>query len=209
MANSTFGAIGSDITLGASQSVRRNSANNAFEAFTTSNDPVTLAAGAYLIAPVEQYTAANVGCTVAANNDVQVFGFVPKATISVTAIVFDVQVLLNGGLCSIGIYDAAGTTKLIDTGTKSTTSTGVQTASISPAVTLYGNTFYWFAFAIDNTTAAIRGIISPVTGVLNILNGSTVYMGKAANAATSGALPSSLGAISSQNRGIPMVKLQG
>lgn len=37
MADSTFGAIGSDITLSTSQSVRRNSANNAFEAFTPGN----------------------------------------------------------------------------------------------------------------------------------------------------------------------------
>lgn len=43
MADSTFGAIGSDITLSTSQSVRRNSANNAFEAFTpaTGNGSVT------------------------------------------------------------------------------------------------------------------------------------------------------------------------
>lgn len=107
---------------------------------------------------------------------------------------------------SFGIYSADGNTRHITSGAVSTASTGVKSVTLGAAVTLVPE-FYWFAYSSDNASVRWRGIdLTNYTW----FNGGTVQYGVAANAASAGVLPSTLGGVSAPTYGpVATCKLQG
>jgi hypothetical protein len=120
----------------------------------------------------------------------------------------------SGRTFSFAIYDAAGTTKLVDSGTFASSASAVTLTNTFTGVTLSpGN--YWFAWTNSTaTTMAVTGLPWSTTGTAPsqaaFLNTVNTYYGHGSNTATSGAMPSSLGTITADttlytNGGIPFV----
>jgi len=102
---------------------------------------------------------------------------------------------------SLGIYDAAGTTRLVTTGsiTGAGASLTQKSVSITPVTLTAG--VYWFAFTADATgLITIEGMpFTSTSQFLAMFNNTNTYFGVSGNAATAGVLPSSLGTITAQN----------
>lgn len=107
---------------------------------------------------------------------------------------------------SFGIYTADGATRSITSGAISTASTGVKSVTLGAAVTLTPG-FYWFTYTSDNASVRWRGIdLTNYTW----FNGGTVQYGVAANAASAGVLPATLGGVSAPTYNVVATcKLQG
>lgn len=147
----------------------------------------------YLILPWlgNSGTAAGIGVA----DQVRCFRFSPAQNIIVAAIDFQIQVGSAGDSASVGIYDATGATLLIDSGPKSTTSSGAHhTTAVSPAVTLLAGTVYLYAWTADDTGPTLVSIAASVV-LQNMINGTTANIFTAANASTAGQLPASTGAL--------------
>lgn len=164
--------------------------------------------GGYYLPPANQVPTSNVSVTVSANNQVRTVAFVPPVDVPVNSIHFNLVTASAGGLCGVGVYSGDGNTKLIDSGAKSTTSTGVQSTTLGATVTLKAGTLYFLAYTADNTTAALTGLVAQLTNATNVLNTGTVQTGIAANSSASGVLPTTLGTITASNIGLAFVKLQ-
>lgn len=137
-------------------------------------------------------TSVSAGIVVAANNAVRAFQFVLPFRLVVGKITFEVTTTVGSSLVDVGIYDAAGTTKLVSTGAVDTSTGTFKSTSISPAVTLAPGVYY-LAVTSNDTTVQLRRI-SGDSNVQNSLNNNTVKKaGTATNSSTSGVLPSSLG----------------
>lgn len=160
----------------------------------------------YLMLPSE-FTAGTPSSTpVGANNQVRAQRIYIDRRITFANLYFEVMTASAGGNCAVAVYNAAGTTKLIDSGAISTTATGMKTTAVS--ITL-DKGYYWFAWTADNTTAAFRGLPQSVNWT-PIQNEGTVHAGTAANASVAGAMPATLGVISAvSGMNVPIVKLQG
>ena len=109
----------------------------------------------------------------------------------------------SGKTATLGIYDINGN-KLIDTGTFSLT-TAAPTALTNSFTQVYlpAGTYY---FAMSNTAAANALNVYTNMGQWQTLfeNTSVVKMGTAANAASSGVLPQTLGAITPATASVVM-----
>lgn len=125
----------------------------------------------------------------------QVFQFVLPFMITVRRITINVTTLLAASTVTMGIYSADGTTKLVDSGTFDSSTTGVKTNTITPVV-LPANPYYFAQSASSNATVTV--VSSNTFGTfINFLNAQAVKkVGTAANPAIAGVLPASLGAVS-------------
>jgi hypothetical protein len=165
------------------------------------------ASGSYNLPPFGLIPGSNISATVTANQ-VKAIAYIQRGTITINSVHFFVSTLFSGGLCSVGVYNGAGTSKLIDSGAKSTTSTGIQSTTLGSPVTLTDGTVYILAYTCDNATAAIAGSVTLVSNAGSVMNAGTTTVGTTANASASGVLPSALGAISGTTISVPFVKLQ-
>lgn len=145
-------------------------------------------------------------------NLVRAFRFFLPHGLVVAKLTVQISTLFSGGLCSVGIYSADGNTKLIDSGTISTTTTGIKDVTLGATVSLPVG-FYWFAWTQDNTTSRFAGDGFNNVNVIALYNGaSTTQMGDAANSSSSGVLPSTLGTVTgvgTASTPVPVCKLQG
>ena len=146
------------------------------------------------------------GAVVGANNQVRVLRFPIPIAIVVTSLHAYLSVASAGGVGDLGIFSSDGNTKHFSIGGVSTTSIGVKSATFGAVVLPRG--MYWMAWTFDNTTAAWEGQgFAATAGAL--INGSTTQMGTAANAASTGVLPTTLGSISAAVFAFPIMKVQG
>lgn len=127
-------------------------------------------------------------------NQVLAFQFTLPIAITVSRVSVTIVGVSSSNFASVGIYNAAGTTKLIDSGTFSTTTATTLTNTITPVTLTPG--VYWYAHTSNVTAATGAGLTNPSgTPIAPLLGAHTPRVGTAANASSAGVLPSSLGAI--------------
>lgn len=155
--------------------------------------------GPGLIAPVGSTTVATASFVPSGANGVYATQFILQDTFTIRKVTVNVTNPAFGGLCSVGIYSADRTTKLLDSGTFDGGTTGVHTNTIS-AVTLTPGT-YWLAQTGTSSSISTLASASLSNDQRDLMNAVYVKAGLAANAATVGVLPGSLGIVSSANFG--------
>lgn len=162
---------------------------------------------AHWLFPLGSWFGSTVNNVITSANQVRTARVHLPFRITVNSIHFNIAVAVAGGLCSVGIYSDDGNTLLIDSGVKSTTSTGLASTTLAAPVTLAPG-WYWIAYTCDNASSAISGA-SGSTAVSPVLNGATTHVGAAANTSSAGVLPATLGTISASSVvGVPYVNIQ-
>ncbi len=128
--------------------------------------------------------------------------------LTVASVHIEIVTTSAGALASVGIYSAEGSNLLVDSGTFSCTTAGLKSNTLGAAVEL-GPGWYYYAFTVTDTTASFRAEASGLN-IQTVLNGGTVQRGQAANSASSGVLPATLGTVSDvAYTNTPMAKFQG
>jgi hypothetical protein len=148
---------------------------------------------------------------VALANQVYAVQFVLPFKIKMTKASFIDAASASGAHLSFGIYDAAGTTKLVDTGVFTSSAVFAGNTLTFGSVTLNPG-IYWFAWTTDNSGKNLEGIQFNSTAQFfsQFFNFVHPHYALAGNASTTGSLPSSLGTLTAQNTiissaGIPLV----
>lgn len=192
---SAFSANSATVTIQASTTAQ--TVNNNFFASGGGVANINTADQGFVISTAEMgyvnATAAN-NAVVAVGQEVRVYQIVLPKMITVSKVTISVQALVASSTITVGIYSPDGNTKLLDSGTFDGGSTGVKTNTITP-VTLNPGTYFFAQSASTQTTLTVGGV--GLQGTLgSILNNQTVKkVGLAANSATAGVLPSTLGTI--------------
>lgn len=160
-------------------------------------------AGDYLLLPTPIGTIGTANVNPA--NQVRVYRFRHNARLLVTRLAFAIATASSGGFASVGLYNADGTTLLIDSGPQSTTSGGTLELENPADYDLVPGT-YILAWTADNVTATLRTMALDAN-LATLINAGEVEIGTAANASTAGQLPGTLGALTGANVAIATVKL--
>lgn len=163
---------------------------------------ISVADQGYFIGPnlTQAGLATSTGAVVSAGQQVRACQFVLPWRQKVTSMTITVVGTVGSSTITTGIYDAAGTTKLIDSGTFDGGSATTQKNTITP-VTI-GPGAFWFAQSASTQTTLTATVVQSAAGMATVINNDTNKLcGQAANAATAGVLPSSLGAITGTNYG--------
>lgn len=137
-------------------------------------------------------------------NEAYVHLFFLARAITISKVTIDITTTAVG-LCSVGIYSAAGT-KLVDSGTFNTASGGVTTnfinggSSGSPVFVTLEPGWYYQLWTTDTASNGFEYFSVSAVNIINILNKNGVRVGTAANT-TSGAQPTSLGTVTAASAG--------
>lgn len=136
-------------------------------------------------------------------NNVMAFQFVLHDTYTIGHVIFAAASSWTGSHFSAAIYNAAGTTKLIDSGAQTPSSAVKVTVALGSAVTLSPGV-YWFAQTADAATSTLQlnswgGTSSTATlafwsSFWNGLSANPKFI-VAGNASAAGVMPSSLGTL--------------
>ena len=127
-------------------------------------------------------------------DQVRVHAFVLPFRATVTKVVTETTILEASSLYSVGIYNADGTTLLIDSGTFNGASTGIKQNTIT-AVTLEPGP-YLFAQTANTTTTLVVRIFSIGSTIGALLNGTGITsVATCANSSSAGVLPATTGAL--------------
>ena len=129
-------------------------------------------------------------------NVVRVHQFVLTSSWTIRKLALEVTTLSVSNNISFGLYNAVGTTLLLNSGLIDATTTGAKTVTLGAAVNLTPGV-YWYAYTATDNVVQARSWTPVNTQVA--LNANVVRHGTAANAATAGALPASLGVITTGN----------
>lgn len=173
-------------------------------------DATASGSAAYCL-PLAAYGGNTGNAVVASANQVRVLRLVMPITLTVTSIHFECVTAAAGSSSSVGIYNNDGTSLLIDSGAISTATTGIKSATLAAAKTLTRNIMYYVAFTTTSLSVVLRGRDLVVSNVIaSLVNGDgSLHLGTAANSATAGVLPSSLGTITAVAVNMAEFKLQG
>ena len=158
----------------------------------------------YVLLPAE-YPSATSTAGIGSANQVRVFRFYLAADLTVNRIAFRFGAQ-SGNNCAVGVYSDDGNTKLIDSGAIAIVANTLSDIALGAPVALTAG-HYWLAYTMDNTTPTIH-VVTLATAIRTVLNATTVQTGTAANASASAVLPATLGAITSADVSVPVVKLQ-
>jgi hypothetical protein len=135
----------------------------------------------------------NTGPANAGANEVRVYQFVLPYAVTINKVTVTVSTSAAGA-ADVGIYNSAGTRLLYTNGGINTGSQTTQTVPVvSGPVTLIAGVYY-FAQTTNGVTPNFQQLNS-FTVLGAILNNNLVRLGTAANNATAGVLPSTLGTI--------------
>lgn len=132
-------------------------------------------------------------------NGVRAMQFVLPFKATITKVTLTIVALVAAEKVAVGFYDAAGTTKLLDSGVFDAGTASTQTLTVG-AVTLNPG-IYYYAQTTTNASVTVQTTV-PTAAMFPILNNNSVRMGNAANASVAGVLPASLGAITGANYSI-------
>src|SRR5262245_32673148 len=146
-------------------------------------------------------TTAGVGSV----NQVRCYRFVCKAPVRFNRFVYEIAAGVGRQSVGVARYSGDGNTRLATTGGQLNAG-GLTNLSVT-AVQLQGGVPYWFAWTADDTNITWR-CAALDTNLQAILAAQVTHIGTAANASSAGAPPTTLGAITSGNFAIPLVKLQ-
>lgn len=136
---------------------------------------------------------------VTTNDEVRVRQFILQSSFKVGHITSQLGAGASSGRTfNFGVYDSSGNL-LIDSGAFDGSSTAVQTLSITP-VTLSAGTYY-FAQTANNYNIQVMGIGGNAPNLIEanaIYNANATRYAIAANSASGGALPSTLGTLTAE-----------
>lgn len=139
-------------------------------------------------------------------NEVPVWEFGLPFKITVNFLTFEIVTPDIGNHVGVAIYNAAGTTKLIDTGAVLATTPGIKSIAIGAVVLTPG--IYKLAYTHDGVAVTVRGL-GNVPNFNTFFNDNTVKVGTAANAGVGGVCPATTGVITAQTAiGQILVKLE-
>ena len=162
--------------------------------------------GAYKLLP-KDYPESDTTVNSASATNVRGMRILIPAPLLVAKIDFEVVAATAGAIAAIGIYSSDRGHLLIDTGAVSVATNGIKEVTLGTPYLLQPG-WYWYMFTITDSAVTLRAI-AMASNVNNLLNQGTVQRGQAANAASAGVLPATLGAITGQNFNMPFCKLQG
>jgi hypothetical protein len=126
--------------------------------------------------------------------------------ITFTKITINVTAAVNTNKIYLGIYNAAGTSLLVQGTITMTAATGLYVAVV-PATTLRPGA-YWWAFSTDNVAVTMTGNNTWNLTDLGVINNNNVAWGFATNTLSGGVLPATLGVITPNNAVLPIAKLE-
>lgn len=155
---------------------------------------VTAASGGFFGIQLSPQSGGTVTAALTGANTVKAVEFVLPHYCIVRKVVSEVTTTFNGGLYAVGLYNAAKTVLLVDSGAILTTTAQVNTITLATPVALPPGV-YWLAYTGDNTTFVLRGLTTGGTASYNMMTKNAARMGGAANASAAGVLPATLGAI--------------
>lgn len=137
-------------------------------------------------------------------NEVRFVKFTLSATWSISKVCTSISTGVAAQTVSFGIYNSTGGTKLIDSGLVSAaTSSSAPCATFTAVVLTPGEyIFAWTCTSTSVTQASMNGLSA---GLANTFNADAPRVGTAANAATVGALPSTLGVLTGAAQNIAAV----
>ena len=125
---------------------------------------------------------------------VHLFGFVLPFRAVVRKVATEVTTLEAASLYSVGIYNADGTSLLVDSGTFNGATTGIKQNTVT-AVTLEPGP-YLFAQTANTTTTLVVRIFAVGTALQGLVNGTDITtFSIAANTSSAGVLPATTGAL--------------
>lgn len=136
-------------------------------------------------------------------NVVYVIRFPLTRTITVSTIHTYISTGAGSSTGSFGIYTNDGNTRLITSGSIDTSTSGVKSVTLGSPVTLTPG-LYLYAFAVStSTTLRYQSMVMAANG-MDMANGDVTTFATAANAASSGVIPSTLGALTPVTSMSPM-----
>lgn len=165
----------------------------------------TAANPGYYMFPTSMPAGEEGNTVIASANQVRVIRYYLPYSATVDRIVFNVETAVGGSTCGVGIYNAAGTTLLVDGSGQSCASTGVKNVDVN--VTL-GPGFFLVAYTSSSATVAILTQDAVIDTWYDVFNATVVQSGTAANAATAGVLPATTGTLTAVSANSPVVKIQ-
>jgi hypothetical protein len=138
-------------------------------------------------------------------NQVTVYQFSLPFNITINRVSAYVSGGIGGSTVNVGIYSGDGNTKLLDHNFSSA-SNGKVTGTLGSSVTLQAGVIYYFAQTSSN--GSVNMVVVAETGEYNvlesILNTNGNRIAQAANAASGGVLPATLGTLTPDSSSIPM-----
>lgn len=164
------------------------------------NAPLATSGQGYLFGPAISPWATTSAAALVGNgttNVMKVTQFVCPLTITITKVSVNVTTNVADTTGNVAIYDAAGTTKILDVNF-STASTGPISVTIS-AVTLQAGKTYYLATSSANTAVAISGIGMSANFQALFDAGSIVRVGYSSTTLSGTTMPSSIGTLTAAN----------
>jgi len=201
-ANRFANASGANLTISAGQVALRQYDNTTarWRAVLLGNK-TSLTAGDYWVPGMAIPATIGNSALVASTNQVRVVRVFLDQSIQQDRIAINGVTNGAGGKASFGVYSNDGNTLLYYSGLVSTDSaspwSGTQTITLSTGGTI-GPGYFLFAWTADNTSATARSFTLD-SNLPAVLNQGSFFVGTAANAATGGALPATLGTLTSSN----------
>jgi hypothetical protein len=149
--------------------------------------------GFFLPSPMPQ-TAAS-GVIVGSANQVYVYPvFIPNQ-VALGHVAVTVTVPESGGVCDVGLYTTSGSL-VVNTGGFSVSAYVNSRLALTQGATQIPAGWYWHAQTCSNASTAFEEVLGS-SGLVTMGNEGAVKFGTAANTATAGVLPATLGAITS------------
>jgi hypothetical protein len=154
------------------------------------------------IMPPTNEQSGGVNGSPATNNVTCVFEFVLPYTVQIGKVTCRVTTPNAGQTFDVGIYNLSGS-KLLSAGGLSGAAGGNVSATFAP-VTLPAGIYYMAQAATDTTTLQVVNVTNNLTPAVNNIYSASSRMATAANNATAGVLPTTLGALSGVNGILPI-----
>lgn len=171
----------------------------------TSAANVNTSAQGYFIAPFGSIANSGPITVTGSANQVRAFQIVIPFAMTISKVSVNVTTAdAVNTVMDVGIYDANKNRVAYTNGGISVATTGLKTVNLAAAVTLPAGVYY-FAQTAVSTTAACTGTTGAATPGNALV---TNAWGNAANAATSGVLPTTLGAISNVGAEVVYAKFE-
>lgn len=164
----------------------------------------------YEITPTEYIASATSTGSNGGADVVRVYRKYFRRTFTVSNLVVRIAFVTTNPEFSLALFNATNAAAILNTGAI-TASVGTLVITLgSPVLVPAG--WYYFAWCFRSATTLVQCAATPATEYLNVANADistsndSVIMGTGANAGSSGAMPSTLGALTKGSFPVPMVK---
>jgi hypothetical protein len=164
-----------------------------------------LITGHYKLFPAD-YIASESDSGFGTANQVRVMRVLWDRAVKISRIMLWCATATGGSKGGVAIYSADGNERLITTGAQALTA--VQVLNVDVTDKLINAGWVYVAWTLNDTSATITCAPAFSANALAVLNATTVQVGTAANAASDGAPPATLGTITGASFPLPIIKFQ-